>query len=257
MSEQYPNGAPAIDPRAMARRDLTKALPRRFYKEVGVAEGENGFALTLDGRVARTPAKAPLATPTRPAAEALAEEWRAQTDVLDPAAMPLTRIVNSALDGVAREIQSVRAEIVRYAASDLLCYRADKPLALVAAQAEAWDPPLDWAARTLDANLALCSGVIFTEQPSAAIEAVRAAVADVAAPLPLTTLNVMTTLTGSAVLALAVARGRLSAAEAWSAAHVDEDFQMREWGADAEALDRRARRWREMEAAATLLALCA
>lgn len=260
MSADAPNlspfrpGAP-LDPVELARRELKKALPRRFYKEAAIAERDGAFVLVLDGRPALTPGRRRLALPMRAAAETLAAEWAAQSETIDPAVMPITRIVNAALDGVAFEVETVRAEIVKYAASDPLCYRAAEPEALVAAQRAAWDPILAWAAKSLGIKLKLAEGVVFVAQSEPSLAATAAAVSAVPAPLPLTCLHVMTTLTGSALLALAVAHGRLAVAEAWAVAHIDEDFQIRAWGEDAEAMERRARRADDMRAAARLLAL--
>lgn len=249
------DGEERPDPVRLAQQQARPPLPKRFYKEAGVAERDGGFALVLDGRPARTPAKQFLAVPSRPAAEALAAEWNAQAEVLDPAAMPLTRLVNSALDGVAADPEAVRADLLRYAGSDLLCYRAGDPARLVERQSTAWDPVLDWAHDDLGARFILAEGVMFAEQPERALDAVARALAGVGSPLALAALHSMTSLTGSVLLALAVARGRLSAAQAWAAAHVDEDYQAELWGIDDEAMERRAARWREMEAAAALFAL--
>jgi chaperone required for assembly of F1-ATPase len=171
--------------------------------------------------------------------------------------MPLTRIVNAALDGVAPHMVEVEADTIKYAGSDLICYRAAEPESLVAAQREAWDPLLAFAREGLGARLTLAEGVTFVAQPDSAIAAlataVRVQVGDGGeAPLRLAALHVMTTLTGSLVIALAKALNEIDLAGAWSAAHVDEDFQMRTWGADTEALARRKARLREMAAAAFL-----
>ena len=237
----------------LARRDTPKALPKRLYREVAVAELENAFVVMLDGKPALTPARGRVALPNLATARAVAAEWANQGDVVNPAEMPLTRLVNSAIDGVARNTEAVRADVVNYARSDLLCYRAGEPESLVLAQNEAWTPVLDWARETFGVRLALSQGVVFVEQPPAAIAAIGEAVAQVPSPIALTAVHVMTTLTGSALLALAVAAGHLSAQEAWRAAHIDEDFQIFAWGADSESMARRERRWREMEAAARLV----
>jgi chaperone required for assembly of F1-ATPase len=252
-----PRPEPTIDPVAMARRDLKKALPRRFFKEAAAQKREDKFVLLLDGRAAKTPGGNVLAVPTLPAARALAAEWTALGEIIDPAVMPLTRIVNSAIDGVARRPDVMTAEIVKYAGSDLMCYRAGEPEALVRAQAAAWDPVLAFARDKLGASFIGTQGLVFIEQPEAALAAVKHAIARIAAsgegaPFALAALHVMTSLTGSALLALAVAHGELTPADAWSAAHVDEDFEMRTWGEDTEAARRRSSRWREMEAAAVL-----
>ena len=241
---------PALDPRAIMQRAMATPLPKRFYTAATVEARDGAHVVLLDGRPARTPQRNLLALPTAHAGLALAAEWNAQGETIDPAAMPLTRIVNSALDGVAGEMEAVRAEIVKYSGSDLVCYRADEPAVLAAMQAAAWDPVLAWARDALGARFTLGFGVIHVMQPEAARAAVAAEVSRFATPIPLAALNVMTTLTGSALLALGVARGRLAAQEAWAAAHVDEDFQASRWGADEEAALRRANRWREMDAAA-------
>lgn len=230
-------------------------LPKRFYERVSVEPREGAFVVLLDGRELRTPARARLALPARGLAEAVAREWEAQGASIDPATMPLTRLVNSALDGVAREAEAVRADIVRYAGSDLVCYRAGDPQRLVEAQAARWDPVLAWAGEALGARFILAEGVMFTAQPEPALARMRAAVEAVPAPLTLAALHVATTLTGSALIALALAHGHLTADEAWDAAHVDEDVQMEIWGQDAEAMERRAGRRADFDAAATLLTL--
>ena len=255
ISDLTPKHGEGIDPVELARRDLQKHLPKRFYKLASAEPTDGGFVLSLDGRPARTPAGSPLAVPTEALAQAIVAEWQTVGEYIDPGTMPVTRIVNSALDGVAREVEAVREEIVKYAGSDLLCYRAGDPQSLAAEQMASWDPVLDWVRDHWGARFTLAEGVMFVAQADTTLEAVRARVAEVPAPLRLAALNVMTTLTGSALLSLAVLHGRLSVDEAWAAAHVDEDHQIRNWGCDAEAMARRERRWREMQAAATVMAL--
>ena len=185
-------------------------------------------------------------------AEALAAEWQGQGERIDPATMPLTRIANSAIDRVAGEMAPVRAEIVKYAGSDLVCYRGEGPASLVAAQEAAWDPVLAWAREALGARFVLAEGIIAVEQPAESLAAVDTALAGLD-PLRLAAVHVVTTLTGSALIALAVLNGALGPEEAWAAAHVDEDWQMEQWGRDEMALARRAARWRDMQAAALIL----
>ena len=242
------------DPMRLAKDGARAALPKRFYEAAGVVERDGLFAVALDGRVARTPAKALLAVKSRALAEAMAQEWNRQSETIDPSAMPVTRIVNSAIDGVSREMAAVATDIVRYAGSDLLCYRAAEPESLVGRQREAWDPLLDWAADEMGARLVVAKGVTFVEQPAAALAAI-AEVVEPFSPVPLAALHVITTLTGSAILALAVAGERLEPEAAWAAAHIDEDHQAQLWGQDAEAQERRAARWHDMEAAARILAM--
>lgn len=240
------------NPIGTAQRLSRPELPGRFYKVAAIAPTEGGFVLTLDGRPARTPGKRPLAAPTAALAEMMAAEWDAQGDRIDPSTMPLTRIVNVAIDGVAGKMADVGAEVVRYAGSDLICYRADGPQGLIDRQNEAWSPLVAWARDDLGARLVLAEGVIHVDQEADTIAAIEGIVAPLDA-LQLAALHTMTTLTGSAIIALAVFRGRLTAEQAWAAAHVDEDWQMDQWGRDEIALANRAARWREMKAAATIV----
>lgn len=244
-------------PMRPAERGNKPTLRRRFYKVAGTLEQGGGLhAVTLDGKVAKTPGRAPLAVPSLPLAEALAAEWAAQRDQIDPMTMQLTRIANTAIDGVAGRMAEVRAEIVAYAGSDLLSYRATDPQALIERQAAAWDPLLRWADGALGARLLTGNGIMPVLQPQGSLDAIADAVEHVS-PLQLAATHVIMTLTGSAVIALAVLNGRLTAAEAWTAAHLDEDWEIAQWGEDAEAAKRRAVRWTEMDAAARMLALLA
>jgi chaperone required for assembly of F1-ATPase len=257
LDQSFARPAEAADPIAMTRRDLNKALPRRFYKDVTLQHRDGTFILLLDARAAKSPGRNHIALPCLAAARSLADEWSAQGETIGPAAMPLTRIVNSAIDGVALRRDATLDEIARYAGADLVCYRAAGPMTLVEAQAAAWDKVLVFACEKLGAHFICTHGVVSVEQPEPARVAVKDAVERIAnsgqaAPFALVALHVMTTLTASVLLALAVARGALTPTETWIAAHVDEDFEMRAWGEDAEALRRRARQWREMEAAARL-----
>jgi chaperone required for assembly of F1-ATPase len=242
------------DPTESARRAMRPQLRRRFYDAVSIAEGEGGFGLLLDGRAVNTPARRPLAAPRRAWAEAIAAEWEAQRDVIDPARMPLTRLANSIIDGVADQPMEVAAEVEKYLATDLVLYRAAGPEGLVARQSAAWDPVLAWAREALGARFVLAQGAVFVAQPPEALAAAGAAIPREARNLwQLGALHVVTTLTGSALIALALAAGALSVDAAWAAAHVDEDWNMDYWGRDALALERRAFRFAEMQAAATLL----
>jgi chaperone required for assembly of F1-ATPase len=231
------------------------SLPKRFYKDVAIKdEGEGGAALLLDGKTARTPGKALLALPARALADAVAEEWRAQGERIDPSTMPLTKLANSAIDGVRGREQAVIDDIVKYAGSDVLCYRAEAPEGLVASQAEHWDPVLAWAKATLNAPFSLAEGVVHVAQPKASLDRIKRELEGLD-PFSLAALHVMTTLTGSALLALAVALGKLTPEEAWKAAHVDEDFQISQWGEDEEAARHRVHRRRDFDASARLVAL--
>jgi chaperone required for assembly of F1-ATPase len=215
---------------------------------------DQGYRVLLDGKSLQTPAKADFVVPTRELAAAVAAEWQAQEERIDPAKMPLTRLVNSAIDGVAGRRAEVSAEIVKYALSDLVCYRAADPLELVERQAEAWDPILDWCRAELGIGLARATGIVPVAQPAAA-GAVLAAWLETLNTFELAAVHTMTTLMGSAVLALAHAHERLSCATAWGAAHIDEDFQAEKWGVDSIAQARREQQWRQMQAASLLLRL--
>lgn len=241
-------------PIRVPERESARVLPRRFYKDVSVEAGSDGFFISLDGRPVKTPRKASLAVAQAALAEAVAEEWRAQGEFIDPETMPATKLVNTAVDGILGQEAAVAAEIVAFAGSDLTCYRAEQPVQLVALQARAWNPVLDWARDVLGAHFVVTEGVIPVEQPPEAIAAVAVAVARYDA-LSLAGLHVMTTLTGSVLIALAHVSGRLSAGEAWAAAHIDEDFQISRWGEDSEAMERRALRWSEFQTASRLFAI--
>lgn len=249
----FPEAGERVDPVAAARLSVQQSLPRRFFKTATAAPHGEGHALMLDGRLAHTPAKTPIVVASEDLARAIAAEWEAQDPLVDPSTMPLTRLVNTALDGVARRREEVAEETARYAGSDLLCYRAGDPSRLVARQAQMWDPILAWARDDLGAHFVLSEGIIYAEQPEPALQAVRRAVDAFEDPLALAAVSTMTSLMGSVLLALAVAHGRLLPEQAWAAAHVDEDFQMEVWGLDEEAEIRRARRWEDMKAAARLL----
>ncbi len=238
-----------VDARAMSRKSMEIPKVKRFYKDVTVLKFETGFSIHLDGRTIKTPGKAQALVPTRELAEMMGEEWRAQGKFIDPHAMPVTRLINTAIDAVAANIQGVVAEISGYGDADLICYRAEGPTDLIDLQSERWDEILDWAREELDAPFEVASGVMHIPQPEPSLEKIRQEIEsyDVFA---LSALASLTNLFGSVLLALAVSNKRLDAAAAWAAAHVDEDWQARQWGEDSEAQKRRANRWVEMEAAA-------
>jgi chaperone required for assembly of F1-ATPase len=253
MRESFEN-TPADDPIEAVRRSTRTVLPRRFYATTATAAVADGYAVRLDDKPIRTPARRVLAAPTLALAEAIAAEWQAQKDVIDPAKMPLTRLANAIIDGVADTPQPVAAEIAKYLASDLLLYRAGSPPGLVERQAHHWDPILAWARQALGADFKLGEGVVYVAQPEAALAAACAAIP--LEPWRLGAVHAITTLTGSALIALAMARGALSADAAWQAAHVDEDWNMAQWGRDELATARREFRFAEFQAAATVLACC-
>lgn len=241
------------DPVAAAQQAMRNPLPKRFYERAAVLDRDGLYHVALDGRTARTPARNPLAVSSRAVAEALAQEWDAQSGSIDPARMPITRLVNSALDGVEAQQEAVRAEMLRYAGSDALCYRAGEPEALVARQNEIWGPILRASEQALGARFVLAEGVMFAQQPAEVLDAVSRRLEAIPAPLALAGAHNVMTLTGSTVLTLALADGRLSPDETWNAAHLDEDYQIGIWGQDEEAMERRALRRREFDAAVLLL----
>jgi len=240
-----------LDPVQAARRAVRPHLRRRFYERAEVEDADGEFRVVLDGRPVKTPARRTLAAPKRALAQALAAEWDAQRDVIDPAKMPLTRLANTIIDGVTDAPSAVADEVKRYLACDLMFYRAPGPAGLVAWQAEAWDPVLAWMRETLGARFVLAEGIAFVAQPAQSLAAASSAIPT--DPWRLGAMHAVTTLTGSALIAIALARGALSVDAAWAAAHVDEDWNMKFWGRDALALERRAARFSEMQAAATVL----
>jgi len=242
-----------LDPTEAARRNVRPQLRKRFYARAHTGEEEGDLALLLDGKPVKTPARRGLVAPNRALASALAAEWNAQEEFIDPARMPLTRLANAAIDAVADNRMTVIAEVAKYLGSDLVCYRGEAPAGLVERQRLIWDPVLDWARDALNARFIQVQGVMFAAQPEAAIAAARAAIPE--DPWRLAAVSSITSLTGSALLALALAGGALDADAVWLAAHVDEDWQMAQWGRDEIALARRASRETELRAAALVLTL--
>lgn len=242
------------DPMQAAQAAMRPPALRRFYQRVEVVAADGGgFAVRLDGRSVRTPGKRPLIAPNRAVAERIAAEWTAQGETIEPMSMPATRLANSAIDGVAAALSETKAEIAKYAEADLVCYRAATPEALVALQAAAYDPVLVWARDALGARFVTTVGVAHVAQPEAALVAARAAVEAHGEPFAVAALHLTTSLTGSLLIALMIAKGALTPEAAWRAVHVDEDFQIGRWGEDDEATRRRAARWRDFDSAARTL----
>jgi chaperone required for assembly of F1-ATPase len=228
---------------------------KRFYKSAGIAErGDGTFAILLDGRQVKTPAGKPLCPPAQRLAEAIAGEWNAQGETIAPASLPLTKLANTAIDAVVGRKGQVAGDILRYAGTDLVCYRAEYPAELIAAQAAAWDPVLNWVRERYSAPFLVSAGIAHAEQPPASLAAIGAALARLDA-FKLSALHVMTALTGSALIALAHAGGGLDVAAAWAAAHTDEDWQVAHWGEDYEASQRRKAQLAEFEAASLFFRL--
>lgn len=209
---------------------------KRFYSEVAVTERRG---ITLDGRPVRTPGKAELLLPNAALAEAVAEEWRAQGEIIDPRSMPMTGYANAAIDRVAPDCASFAAGLGRYGESELLCYRAAEPPELVERQAAGWDPILDWARRRFDIGFTLVTGIIHQPQPEATVRTLAAAIAARDA-FALAALSPIVTIGGSLVIALAVAEHAITPEVAFDAAHLDELWQAEQWGDDDFALEARA-----------------
>jgi chaperone required for assembly of F1-ATPase len=244
-------GKSPLDPQELVRRATRRPQRKRFYTGAGVAEAAGGCSITLDGKPIRTPSGRPVTAPSREIADAIADEWNAQGETIDPLTMPLTRFANSVVEGVVDRVEAVSDDVVKYLGSDLLFYRAGHPEALVLREAAHWDPILFWAADTLGAHFILAEGIMHVTQPDSAIQAVRAAFP--ADPWAVAALHVVTTLTGSALLALALHLGVRDPEQVWAAAHVDEDWNIEKWGVDEEVAARRAARLVDFRAAASIL----
>jgi chaperone required for assembly of F1-ATPase len=245
------SGKSPLDPEETVRRATRVPRRKRFYAKASVAESENGFAVTLDGRPIRTPSGRAVTAPAREIADAIAAEWNAQGDDINPLTMPLTRFANSVVEAVVDRVDAVTDDVAKYFQTDLLFYRAGHPEALVAREAAAWDPVVFWAADTLGAHFILAEGIVHVRQPETAVAAARAALPS--DPWSIAALHVVTTLTGSALLGLALLRGVLDQDQVWAAAHVDEDWNIEKWGIDEEVAVRRAARRVDFEAAASIL----
>ena len=209
---------------------------KRFWQEATVEEAEGGWQVLLDGRPVRTPLKSAMVLPTREMAVAVAAEWAAQEDVINPLAMPVTRSANAAIDKVAAQHAEVVAMLAAYAETDLLCHRADAPQRLVDQQNKGWNPILSWAEATYSAPLVVVSGILPAVQPPASLAAYADAVAAFQ-PFSLTALHDLITLSGSLVLGLSVANGQVAPITAWKLSRIDEDWQIAQWGEDEEATE--------------------
>jgi chaperone required for assembly of F1-ATPase len=227
---------------------------KRFWTEVAVTREGVGYGLALDGRPVRTPGRTPLAVPTEALAGAIADEWRAVSDDIDPRAMPLTGLANAAIDRVGPDPLAFAAGLARYGESDLLCYRASEPAPLVERQAAAWDPILGWARGRFDIHFAVASGVMHVAQPPATLARLGETIAARNA-FELAGLSPVVTVTGSLVLALALIEGAADADTVWSAARVDDDWQEEMWGRDDLATQATAAHRADFAAGARFLSL--
>jgi chaperone required for assembly of F1-ATPase len=238
-----------------AQKHAKQELPKRFYKDVGVGNvGADGFAVTLDGRSPRTPGQKPVVVPSEALAQAMAAEWAAQGELIDPETMPLVRLVNSAIEAGDERKPAFRDEVVKYAGNDLLLYRADTPRELVAEQERHWDAALVALARHFGVSFRPTVGIVHEAQPPATLARLGETLANEEL-IPLVAMVSLTGLTGSGLLTLALRHELLTPEEVWLAAHVDEDHNIRLWGEVAEATARRAARRRDYDAAVAILGM--
>jgi chaperone required for assembly of F1-ATPase len=224
---------------------------KRFWTEADAVERPGGWGIMLDGRPLKTPARAELILPNAALAEAVRAEWAAAGDTIDPRAMPLTGLANAAIDHPGHVLA---ASLSRYAEADLFCYRATSPAKLVERQAAAWDPLLGWARRRFDVDFVVTSGVIHAAQPGATVARLAHEVAALDT-FRLAALSPLVTIGGSLVAALAMVERAITAVAAWDAVSLDEQWQIEQWGDDAEAVASLAHRRDEFDAGARFLAL--
>lgn len=224
----------------------------RFYKEVSIAPAGSGFAVLLDGKPVKTPARRALVLPTERLAAAVAAEWQAQGADIIVTAMPLLRLSNTVIDGVANNREDVINAILRFGENDLLCYRAYHPPDLAARQREGWDPILDWARQRLSARMTVAEGLGHVYQSPETLAALREALTPCDSFI-LAGLHVIASITGSLVLALAVAEGQTTCVHAFALSRIDESYQAEKWGQDAEAQKRTVALAHELDNAVELI----
>jgi chaperone required for assembly of F1-ATPase len=227
---------------------------KRFYDKADATRTSEGWAIALDGRAVKTPARKPLAMASRKLADAIAAEWAGQEEKIDPAAMPLTGLANAAIDRVTSGHEAFAAELAEYGETDLLCYRADSPVALIANQCTAWDPLLEWAAGRFDIKFETTTGIVHRPQPEKTVARLKAET-EAYGPFHLAGLSPVVRIGGSLVAALALAENAFDERTVWAATRVDEDWQASEWGEDEDAIAARDARHREFSAGMRFLRL--
>ena len=227
---------------------------KRFYQHAVAQAAAGGHQILLDGKPVRTPGRAPLIVPTAALAEAIAGEWNEQGETIDPRAMVCTGLANAAIDRVAPDPPAFAARLASYGESDLLCYRAEAPGALAARQEAEWRPLLDWARHRFDIEFEVTAGIIHRPQPAGTIDRLRRAV-EARDAFALAALSPLVTLSGSLIVALALAEGAADPEAAWRASTLDEAWQVENWGEDAEAARAAEARRNEFEAAYRFLTL--
>jgi chaperone required for assembly of F1-ATPase len=226
---------------------------KRFYKSVSVAPSEGGYCILLDGKPVKTPARGSLVLPTGVLAAAIAAEWQSQGEAIVATTMPLLRLANTVIDGVAVNRADVIAAILRFGENDLLCYRAHQPPALAARQRDGWDPLLDWVRQRHGAHMKVAEGMAHIDQTLDALAALREPLEDLDA-FTLSGVHIIASITGSLVLALAVLEGYVPGAYAFELSRIDEIYQAEKWGEDAEAQKRAAALAHELDKAVELIA---
>lgn len=241
-----------VGPGKANREKDKQKFPKKFFKQASMEKLEEGYCVSLDGRPVKTPGRQVLLLPGEASAQIVVEEWNALEEVINPLKMPATRLANTAIDGVINEMQAVMEDITRYASSDLVCYRAESPKGLVEKQMEHWDPVLDWA-QSFGAGFETGEGIIFVRQPKEAISLFGARLKNHEDPFKLACIHTFTSISGSALIALALAEEHIDAETAWTAAHVDEDWNISQWGEDYEAKERREQKWLDFLTADKLL----
>ncbi|WP_022704906.1 ATP12 family chaperone protein [Pseudorhodobacter ferrugineus] len=234
---------------------MSSWAPKRFWKQAEVVAAEHGFTVSLDGRGLKTPAKTAFWVPSRALAEAVAAEWQAQDGKVRPETMPYTRTANSALDKVIPQFTAVADMLAGYGGSDLLCYRAEAPQELIARQAAAWDPLLVWTKVHFGADLTVTHGIMPVEQPEQSLRGLSSAV-HALTPFQLAAFHDLVAITGSLVIALAIARGQVAAEAGFDLSRIDEAWQIELWGADEEAAESEAYKRGSVLQAARFFALC-
>jgi chaperone required for assembly of F1-ATPase len=240
------------DPVLSTRAGMGIKVLKRFYKSVSITEGPEGFALLLDGKKARTKAGNGFTLPNAQAAALVEAEWAAQAETIDAASMPVTRLVHAAIDHVGAKMAEVAADLLGYAGSDLVCYRADHPAELVQRQNAGWNPVLDHARGVYGADFRITTGISPIAQPEAALAAIGARIGQEDHPCALSTLHSLTSLSGSVLIAIMVADGALSPQAGYEAGELDARFETSVWGEDAEAEARFFSRKRDFLGAASL-----
>lgn len=210
---------------------MAKSMAKRFYKTVTVDESD-GWRVLLDGMQLRTPGKLKLVVPSKDLAEKIAAEWEAQSEHINPSIMPVTRLVNVAVEQTSSRRSDLVAEARRYAETDLVCYRAPEPRILKERQAKAWDEWVDWAAN-LGLKFETTETLHAIEQPSASLATVER-FAETLNDFQLTLFVHLIAVYGSVVLAKAVMKEALSAEDAFDVSRVDAIYQIELWGEDEE-----------------------